>query len=154
MRIFAALSAEKDCLPKANHYNCENRHCYDISKSGYVNLLQSQRQADKRHGDDRLMARARRAFLDKGYYRPLLSRLQETAAEYAVSGCRILDAGCGECWYTSNIYEYLSGKNIKAAVFGADISKDALTLGAKRGADIELAAASVFHLPMKTITVI
>ena len=49
-------------------YRCENGHCFDKSKFGYVNLLQSQKSSAKRHGDDRLMVRARRDFLDSGYY--------------------------------------------------------------------------------------
>jgi 23S rRNA (guanine745-N1)-methyltransferase len=148
MSNFCCPVCGKRLFAEGKSLYCENRHCYDISRSGYVNLLQSQRQADKRHGDDRLMVRARRAFLDKGYYKPLLSRLQETISKYAFDGCRIFDAGCGECWYTSNIYEYLSGKGIKSVMFGADISKDTLAAGAKRGAAIELAVASVFHLPI------
>ncbi len=64
-------------------------------------------------------------------------------------GCKILDAGCGECWYTSNIYEYLVKNGIKPKMLALDISKDALAAGAKRNKEIELAVASVFHLPVK-----
>ena len=47
---------------------CEGNHCFDKSKFGYVNLLLSQSSGAKRHGDDRVMVRSRRDFLNAGYY--------------------------------------------------------------------------------------
>ena len=128
---------------------CEDGHNFDTAKSGYTNLLLSQQTKAKHHGDDRLMVRSRQAFLDKGYYTPLLKAVCEITAKYAENGCRILDAGCGECWYTANIYEYLKSKQIKPEMFGIDISKAALSAGAKRNSEIELAVASAFHIPVK-----
>lgn len=128
---------------------CENKHNFDTAKSGYTNLLLSQAKKEKRHGDDKLMVRSRQAFLDMGYYKPLLDILCETVKKYAVTGCRILDAGCGECWYTANIYDYLIKNQIIPEMFGVDISKDALSMGAKRCKAIELAVAGVFNLPVK-----
>lgn len=135
-------SADGKCLI------CEKNHSFDIAKSGYVNLLMSQQIKAKRHGDDRLMVNSRRDFLDKGYYNPLLEKLLPTVTHYATDGCRILDAGCGECWYTVNIYEHLERKHIRPELFGVDISKDALAAGAKRNRNIELAVTSVFHIPV------
>jgi 23S rRNA (guanine745-N1)-methyltransferase len=129
--------------------SCANRHSYDIAKSGYVNLLLNRQVKSKHHGDDKLMVRSRRDFLDKGYYMPLLEALKETAGSLAFTGCKILDAGCGEGWYTANIYEHLLNMGIKSEVFAVDISKDALTAGAKRNKNIELAVASVFRLPVQ-----
>jgi 23S rRNA (guanine745-N1)-methyltransferase len=129
--------------------SCENRHSYDLAKSGYVNLLLNQKAKSKRHGDDRLMVNSRRDFLDRGYYLPLLETLIDTVSAYAASGCRILDAGCGECWYTANIYEQLTGKGAEPVMFAVDISKAALTAGAKRNRNIELAVASTFRLPVR-----
>lgn len=128
---------------------CENRHSFDLAKSGYVNLLLSQQPKEKRHWDDRRMVRARSDFLDRGYYAPLLRKLLETVKKYALPGCRILDAGCGECWYTSNVFEDLTGCGLKPELFGVDISKEALAAGAKRNRAIELAVASVFRLPVE-----
>jgi 23S rRNA (guanine745-N1)-methyltransferase len=129
--------------------SCENNHSFDIAKSGYVNLLLSQHVKTKRHGDDKLMVSSRRDFLNKGYYNLLLDKVSKTIEKYAKNGCKILDAGCGECWYTSNIYEYLIRSGIKLEMLALDISKDALAAGAKRNKEIELAVASVFNLPVK-----
>ncbi len=127
---------------------CKNNHHYDTAKSGYTNLLLSQSVKAKHHGDDRLMVRARQSFLNKGFYEPLLTLICNTVKPYCFTGVRILDAGCGECWYTANIYEYLVGQKVMPEMLGVDISKDALAAGAKRNKQIKLAAASVFRLPV------
>ena len=49
-------------------FKCENNHCFDKAKQGYVNLLMSQQSSNKRHGDDKLMVKSRRDFLGNGYY--------------------------------------------------------------------------------------
>lgn len=128
---------------------CGNRHSFDLAKSGYVNLLLSQQQKAKRHGDDKRMVRARRDFLNKGYYNVLLEAILRAVGEHAGNGCRILDAGCGECWYTAKIYEHLTGGHGKPEMLAVDISKDALAAGAKRNQDVEYAVASVFRLPVR-----
>lgn len=124
---------------------CEN-HSYDISKFGYVNLLLSQKSSKKRHGDDKLMARSRRDFLDKGYYGHLLEKLRELSLKYCTNGGEFLDLGCGECYYSSNIRHYLAENAVEMNFYGIDISKDILAVGSKRGG-ISLAVASASDLP-------
>lgn len=133
---------------KGHTLQCERRHCYDLSRQGVVNLLMSQKSADKRHGDDKLMARARRDFLDQGFYTPLLKKIEETVLPYCPRKTVLLDVGCGECWYTANLLQFLKENGRDVAVGGVDISKDALALGAKRDADLSLAVASVSRLPV------
>ncbi len=127
---------------------CENNHNFDIAKSGYVNLLLSQKSSAKHHGDDRLMVRSRCDFLEKGYYSHLLGAVCEAVEKNVRDGCAILDAGCGECYYSANIYERLLSNKINCTFLGADISKDALALGAKRNRNLKLAVASVSCLPV------
>lgn len=129
--------------------SCKNNHNFDRAKSGYTNLLLSQQIKVKHHGDDKLTVHSRQAFLDKGYYTPLLENIFEMIGKYAGNGCRILDAGCGECFFTANIYEHLIKNQINPRMFAVDISKDALAAGAKRNPRIELAVASVSHLPVR-----
>lgn len=103
---------------------CENNHCYDIAKEGYVNLLRSSKSGDK-IGDDKLSARSRRDFLNKGYYALLRDTLIEIFKEKTGS---LLDICCGEGYYTSAL-----GQNPGLTVYGFDISKEMIRLGAKRG---------------------
>ena len=46
-------------------WRCENRHSFDVARSGYVNLLPPS-AAGKRHGDDKRMVAARTATLKIG----------------------------------------------------------------------------------------
>ncbi len=128
-------------------YRCEKGHCFDKSKFGYVNLLQSQKSSAKRHGDDRMMVRARRDFLDAGCYGFLRNALCGVCEKYLPDGGKFLDAGCGECYYSSGLKQYYSGKGKEVFVSGVDISKDALEYASKRKSDISLAVASLFDLP-------
>ncbi|MBQ3007609.1 MAG: methyltransferase domain-containing protein [Clostridia bacterium] len=128
-------------------YRCEKGHCFDKSKFGYVNLLQSQKSSAKRHGDDRVMIRARRDFLDGDYYGFLRDEIFEVCNSFLENGSCVIDAGCGEGWYSSGIKQKLldNGKNV--SFYGVDISKDALEFASKRKSGIPAAVASVFDLP-------
>jgi 23S rRNA (guanine745-N1)-methyltransferase len=128
-------------------YKCANGHCFDKSKFGYVNLLLSQKSSAKRHGDDRVMIRARRDFLDKGYYGFLRDALMNICDELLESGATVIDAGCGECWYSSGIKQELLENGKEILFYGVDISKDALEFASKRKSGIPTAVASVFDLP-------
>jgi len=130
-----------------NTYLCSKGHSFDRAKSGYVNLLQSKHIGKAVHGDNKLMVQARRNFLDKGYYSPLCNELCETAAKY-FSGNTLLDAGCGEGYYTAAIIDKFSEEKIAANICGIDISKAAVEYSAKRCRSAELAVASVFHIPV------
>lgn len=126
-------------------FRCENRHCYDRAKSGYINLLSG---AGGVHGDDKRMVQARRAFLDGGGYRPLMKEVAEWSRELLPSGGVLLDCGCGEGSYTAAVSEALLASGKEASVLGVDISKDAVALAAKRAKQGKFAVASVFHLPL------
>lgn len=127
---------------------CKSKHTFDIAKQGYVNLLLSNQMNTKLPGDNKMMVSARRNFLDKGYYKSLSEKLCDTASRYVKNGCTVLDAGCGEGYYTSNVYNSLLQKGIKVNMLGIDISKNALAVAGKRSDKINWAVASIFHIPV------
>ena len=127
---------------------CGAGHCYDLARQGYVNLLRTNRSKDKRHGDDKRMVAARTAFLDAGYYAPLRDAIAAAATEYTSGDAGVLDAGCGEGYYTAAIYRALCGAGKSPRVAGTDISKFILRLAAKREHALELAVASSYLLPV------
>lgn len=122
-------------------YVCTAGHRFDRAKQGYVNLLQSQRSSTKNHGDDREMIAARCDFLEQGFYAPLRDLLKEKVYFYTDKNGVIIDAGCGEGWYTEPLREDYS-------VVGFDISKEALKWAAKRKYFTHLAVASCYNLPL------
>jgi 23S rRNA (guanine745-N1)-methyltransferase len=127
-------------------YKCVNNHCFDCAKQGYVNLLQSNKSKSKRHGDDKLMIEARTEFLNTDSYKPLCDLMCKLLQKYIPQNASVLDAGCGDCYYTEKIEKALADRN--ASVVGVDISKSALIAAAKRSKSINLAVASVFSLPV------
>ena len=58
---------------------CEKGHSFDFAREGYLNLVMD--SASHGHGDDKKMLLDRRAFLEKGYYAPLLDALSEIAVQ-------------------------------------------------------------------------
>ena len=123
-------------------YKCGNNHCFDLSKDGYVNLLMSQQSSLKRHGDDKLMVKARRDFLEKGFYNELRESLCETLKVVLPESSTVIDVGCGEGYYTCEI-----SKVNDLEIFGIDISKDALKYASKSVKNSSFAVASAFSLP-------
>ena len=107
----------------AKRYFCEKNHSFDIAREGYVNLLSGSKSGD-RTGDDKISARSRRDFLNRGYFSPLRDKLKEILS--SKTGV-LLDICCGEGYYTSA----LGGENL--SVYGFDLSREAVKIAAKRG---------------------
>lgn len=131
---------------------CRKGHRFDRARSGYMHLLPANRKHAKNPGDDKLMVDARRKFLDKGYYRPLADTVSRLASEWLANlphqtPC-VLDAGCGEGYYTTLLYDALCQRGMEPDILGVDISKLALDKAAKRQKAIFYVVASVFHLPV------
>ena len=129
-------------------YCCPNRHSYDISKEGYTHLLPPNRKNSAAPGDDKDMAVARREFLSKGYYAPLLETLCGEILSRTDDTPVLLDTGCGEGYYTAGIYAALCAAGKAPRMAGTDISKFILRYAAKREKAIEFAVASSYHLPV------
>lgn len=128
-------------------FSCPSGHSFDIAKSGYVNLLPSSGKG-KRHGDDKLMVRARTRLFSHGHYDNLSELIAELSALYSKNGVRVLDAGCGEGKYTVDVLEKLKAEGKDPVMLGVDISKDALIAASKRSEELRLAAASSAALPV------
>lgn len=129
-------------------YVCPARHSFDLAKEGYTYLLPVNRKHSAAPGDDPGMAAARRDFLSRGYYRPLLDALCALAVSHTEQEPDILDAGCGEGYYTAGMYQALRAAGKRPRMAGTDISKSILRLAAKRERDVEFAVASSYHLPL------
>lgn len=136
---------------------CPKNHSFDISARGYLNLLLSQHKNVKDPGDSKEMVAARRDFLNSGAYEPLLEGLCRAAEELCgdILSPVIADCGCGECYYTAGIYDFLTERGRSPEIFGVDISKNALSAAKARigGRNISAAVASVFRLPIQSASV-
>ena len=126
---------------------CPKGHSFDMARGGYVNLLRPGKGGSVRHGDDKLMVRARTEFLGAGFYDPLRDAVTDTVLRHAEKNGKLLDAGCGEGFYTAHIRHALAESGRDFIVFGIDVSKDAVHACAVRDKGIRLAVASIFDLP-------
>ena len=119
---------------------CENGHSFDNAKEGYVNLL-----AQKRTGDTKEMLKARRSFLESGFYAPLsdaINELVQTHLPDAPEPLHILDAGCGEGYYLDRLQSALPSQP-DACYIGLDVSKEAIRMAAKRYPQLFFVVADV-----------
>lgn len=128
--------------------NGEKSHCFDGGSSGYLPLA-------PRHsggGDSKEAVRYRTAFLSKGYYQPAAEALCTLVKRYAPQNGIVIDAGCGEGYYSNMIAA--CGYD----VLGIDLSKfavDAAAKTAKRQKTPDslpktvFAVGSVFEMPVK-----
>ena len=126
-----------------NRYTCEHRHSFDIARQGYVNLLTVQQKHSLHPGDTREQVLSRRAFLEAGFYAPIVETLIATAREL---GCRgpILDVGCGEGYYSSRLSTALN-----APLLGLDISKDAVRCASASYKNATWVCATAAKLPVE-----
>ena len=97
-------------------------------------------------GDSKAAVAARKSFLSLEYYRPAAEELTRTLKKYLPKDATVIDAGCGEGYYTSMIAE--SGYSVS----GVDISKFAVEAAAKKAvaSGIEngfFCVGSIFELP-------
>ena len=149
MSIFRCPLCKAELLKQERSFKCEHGHSFDISAEGYVHLLPANKMNSKIPGDSKEMAASRSAFLDKGYYEPLLKELEQTMLELSKGDePAMLDCGCGEGYYTSNIAKELKNRFPKAKIAGFDISRPSVRRAAKRTKEVDFAVASVFDIPV------
>lgn len=149
---------------------CPAGHHFDRAREGYVNLLPARGRRAVDRGDTAAMLRARRTFLEAGYYLPLLAALYDDIASLLPPASPLarpmdegskaealplhpsesmLDAGCGEGWYLASLGARLAAAGRPVQLIGTDISRDAARLTARRYPEIlALVADTARRLPL------
>ncbi len=134
-----AASMQADELGKSCRCTGERTHSYDFARSGYLNLT---RPSDG-EGDLREAINARRLFLGAGYYEPLSNAIN--AILQKLNAKTVLDAGCGEGYYTNRMAQ-------DRTVLGVDLSRSGIDSAAKQakqsGTNAAFAVGSIFSLPI------
>lgn len=125
-------------------YQCENNHCFDISKRGYINLLLNPDKNSNNPGDSKESLDARKAFLNQGYYDGILSEVLKMIRKYNPQAKEILDLGCGEGYYTSKLYE-----KFPANYYALDISKIGIDKATRYSKDITWIVANSKNIPIE-----
>lgn len=130
---------------------CGSGHCFDIAKQGYVNLLPVQHKASLNPGDSESMVEARRRVMAAGVFYELAAAIAARVEQVwePMLGCelKLLDAGCGEGFYTDYLRQGLMIAGHTCDVAGVDIAKPAIMAAAKHYSDIVWIVASNKRLP-------
>ncbi len=140
----------KSLIIDGKSYICENRHCFDLARQGYVNLLPVQNKHSLHPGDTKEMLTARRRFLETGKYSPICKAVKETAKMFCkTENPKILDVGCGEGYYTRALADSFENSH----TIGIDIAKDGVKMACSRGKDISWIVATASLLPVENSSV-
>ena len=102
---------------------CPNRHSFDLSKFGYVNLapqVKASKDYDKENFQNRQLV------LENGFYDHILNALSECLSPLA-HPANILDIGCGEGYYSRSLQE----RHPDHSFYAFDLSKESIQLAAK-----------------------
>lgn len=110
-------------------FACPSRHSFDVSREGYLNLLQPQDRRSRRPGDSREAIFARRRLAEAGLEPPVAAELLRVLDAIPSAGevPALLDVGCGD----GSLLEALAALRPIAA-HGVDISVPAIELAARR----------------------
>ncbi len=125
---------------------CEAGHSFDRSSHGFVNLLLRQKRGC--HGDNRDMVRARRDFLNKGYYEPLAKAIVDLCLPSLGQSPVIADAGCGEGYYAAFLDRALKEKGVDPSFVCLDISREALRFLHKRLPEAHSVVGGSYDMPI------
>lgn len=124
---------------------CETNHVFDLSKTGYVNLI---RFPAKSHYNKDLF-KARSTIIENGFFRALEREIENQIGDFAIQkdDLTILDAGCGDGSLFSNLLLRLKNKSFNA--IGIDISKHGIQIASKRNHKTMWLVADIANIPIK-----
>lgn len=121
---------------------CPNRHSFDLSKFGYVNLapqVKASKDYDKENFQNRQLV------LENGFYDHILNALSECLSPLA-HPANILDIGCGEGYYSRSLQE----RHPDHSFYAFDLSKESIQLAAKSDQEwkVKWFVGDLAHLPL------
>ena len=150
MSVFCCPICGSPLKNEEKSLSCPSRHSFDKAAQGHVHLLPSNKMHAKIPGDNKEMVAARKRFLEQGFYQSFRDEICRIVTEELKNSVApiLLDAGCGEGYYTAAILDSLKGAGINATVCGFDISKFAVKAAAVRNRELKLAVASCFSIPV------
>ncbi len=125
---------------------CRNGHCFDISKNGYINFLQNQKQTKYTEK----LFESRRIVFENGFYEPLAEEISNLVAAYSAGkeSFSLLDVGCGEGYYDW----FLQQEHPKAQIYAIDNVKEAIRMGTQKSKEVSWIVGDLANLPFQQET--
>ena len=112
-------------LPAGRRVACRRGHSFDVSRRGYLNLLQPQERRARRPGDAAAILAARRRFLESAAAAPLIGAIVDLSAVDQRDA--VLEVGCGEGQHLAHVADRFG-----CDAHGVDISVAAIDAAARR----------------------
>jgi 23S rRNA (guanine745-N1)-methyltransferase len=131
---------------------CPSRHSFDRARSGYLNLLLSNKKQSAEPGDSPEMLRSRRAFLQGGYYDQMADAANAAVAEILSgrSEVHVADLGCGEGFFLARLKHALASVASSAPTYyGVDVSRPGITMATAYDRGIRWIVASLHRSPFR-----
>ena len=123
---------------------CSNAHSFDRARSGYLNLLLSNKKQSAEPGDSPAMMQSRRAFLHGGFYDPMAAAANTAVANLVLDrpDAQVADLGCGEGFFTVR----LPAAHTR---YGVDISRPGIKMAASSDRAVRWIVASLHRSPFQ-----
>lgn len=121
---------------------CEKKHCYDISRKGYINFVQ--KSSAKVYNAE--LFEHRHFLYSSGFYDEIIETMNLLVKKHIHKHnyYTIVDAGCGEGSFLIKLCNCISGCKI-----GFDISKDAVLQASRSSKEILWLVADLVNIPLK-----
>lgn len=126
---------------------CDKGHCFDLSKVGHINLLPKQVKTPY----SKELFESRRRVFAAGFYDKVVDKLEEMIAQHvADKKINILDAGCGEGFFTTKLIER---HDAKRQIFAVDIEKEAVMMAARQALSAKCFVGDLANIPLQRNTI-
>ncbi|NMS88466.1 methyltransferase domain-containing protein [Clostridioides difficile] len=129
-----------------NSVKCVNKHCFDISKKGYVNLLNSNTKTIY----DKELFESRHEIYNSNVYDYLIEEIKSIIKNCTLNKYSnyILDAGCGEGYFLNKLYEDEEINN-RCKLIGIDIAKEGISIATREENEIIWCISDLANLPLQ-----
>ncbi|MBA4493841.1 methyltransferase domain-containing protein [Paenactinomyces guangxiensis] len=111
---------------------CLNRHCFDLSKYGYIHLLPNPVKPAKY---DKKLFESRHVICRSGFFAGMTREIAHIVRNEIMNAkpkrIHILDVGCGEGSHLADLAKNLSSAGSEILGVGTDISKDAVRIASR-----------------------
>ena len=140
---FACPLCKKSLTLHENCFKCDHRHSFDLAKFGYINLAPQIKQSKEYDKDNFIY---RQNILESGFYQHILQEIEHILQDLPDKHT-ILDAGCGEGYYSRKLQKIFPTKSY----YAFDISKDSILLASKNDTShtIKWFVGDLANLPIK-----
>jgi 23S rRNA (guanine745-N1)-methyltransferase len=134
---------------RATDAACPNGHAFDRARSGYLNLLLSNKKHSSVAGDSPAMMRGRRTFLQGGFFDRISAAVNTTVIETLAGRAEshVADLGCGEGFFTARLHRTLSKAVPAHTCYGVDISRPGIKMATTYDRAINWVVASLHRTP-------